>query len=60
MYLYILEDGTILKNFCEPTESDIESCDEGVLSIIKIEDGSSFPQEYQNGEWVDIEQYFED
>ncbi len=34
MYLYIHEDGTILKSKVAPTEQDIDSIDAGVLSVI--------------------------
>ena len=34
--MYITEDGSVFKNFCEPADSDIKDCDEGVLSIIKV------------------------
>ena len=56
-FLFISEDGTV--GFTrEVTEQDKSECDDGYMSIIRIDQtdtDQSYPLEYYKGEWSEID-----
>lgn len=51
MYLFIFEDGS-MGSCTEVSEDDKRSCDNGFVSIIRVEDGRY--EQYQRGNWVEV------
>lgn len=56
MFLYIFEDQTIWQQKEEPNESDLNSINAGVLTIIKFDkNDENFMKLFANAEYIPIE-----
>ena len=51
MYIYIFEDFDAKKSDKEPSQDDLNACDDGYLSIIRCSDLSI----YINGKWIALD-----